>query len=40
MEDSRTVQDIFNDINEDYVDFMNNLNKFIEELKDDFTPDR
>lgn len=40
MEDTRTVQDIFNDIDEDYVNFMNSLNKFIEGLKDDFTPDR
>ena len=40
MEDTRTVQDILNDIEEDYVNFMSSLNRFIEDLKDDFTPDR
>ena len=40
VEETRTVQDIFDDIEEDYVNFMNSLNKFIEDIKDDFTPDR
>lgn len=40
MEDTRTVQDIFEDIEEDYINFMNSLNKFIKDLKDDFTPNR
>lgn len=40
MEDSRTVQDIFNDINDDYITFLNQLDRFLDEVNNDFTPDR
>ena len=40
MEDTRTVQDIFNDINEAYATFLNQLDRFLDEVNNDFTPDR
>lgn len=40
MEDTRTVQDIFNDINDDYITFLNQLDRFLDEVNNDFTPDR
>lgn len=35
MEDNRTIEDIFNDINDDYVTFLNQLDKFLEDVNND-----
>ena len=32
MEDDRTIEDIFNDINDDYIIFLNQLDKFLNEM--------
>lgn len=35
MEDSRTIEDIFNDINDDYITFLNQLDRFLDEVNND-----
>lgn len=35
MEDSRTIEDIFNDINDDYMTFLNQLDRFLDEVNND-----
>lgn len=35
MEDSITIEDIFNDINDDYITFLNQLDRFLDEVNND-----
>lgn len=35
MEDNRTIEDIFNDINDDYITFLNQLDRFLDEVNND-----
>lgn len=35
MEDSRTIEDIFNDVNDDYITFLNQLDRFLDEVNND-----